>query len=475
MPSEIIDPASIAPVERAIAADRRFGLHVALPIASLIVAVSALAFGLLWWTAQEEDRYAIAAAQRVVQGIIDSRKELLADQVLDHAEWNDAFEQLHVRLDPDWADDNIGAWMFAVAGIDMSIVVAPDGRVAYATAAGERATPLIGGPPPAGLADLVRHVGRLRPEEPQIALVDVAGGPAIASAGIIREESGTPPDRPSLPVFVDLLDAAFLDQVERHFGLVDLRWQASGEGTPPGSLALTASDGRSLGALTWQLDLPGTSMLHGMIPALATVLGGVGALTALVLGHARQTARRLQAAEAQVMHDTLTGLTNRLLLVDRLQQALAAVRRERCQAAVLYIDLDGFKAVNDTFGHELGDELLVEVARRLRHAVRETDTVGRIGGDEFVVVQTGGAQPDTAAFLCHRLLQVLATPYALGGGHRVRVAASIGVALAPEDAMEAAKLLRLADRAMYRAKDSGRGTFRFFQKEDARAPALDAI
>jgi diguanylate cyclase (GGDEF)-like protein len=144
------------------------------------------------------------------------------------------------------------------------------------------------------------------------------------------------------------------------------------------------------------------------------------------------------------------------------------MRRENCQVAVLYLDLDGFKAVNDTFGHELGDELLIEAARRLRHAVRETDTVGRIGGDEFVVVQTGGTQPDTAAFLCQRLLQVLATPYALGGGHRVRVAASIGVALAPGDAMEAAKLLRLADRAMYRAKDSGRGTFRFFQKEDAR-------
>jgi len=116
MPSEIIDPASMAPVDQAIAADRRFGLHVGLPIALLVVAVSALAFGLLSWTAQEQDRYAIAAAQRIAQGIIDSRKELLADQVLDHAEWNDAFEQLHVRLDPDWADDNVGAWMFAVPG-----------------------------------------------------------------------------------------------------------------------------------------------------------------------------------------------------------------------------------------------------------------------------------------------------------------------------------------------------------------------
>jgi diguanylate cyclase (GGDEF)-like protein len=175
------------------------------------------------------------------------------------------------------------------------------------------------------------------------------------------------------------------------------------------------------------------------------------------------------------MHDPLTGLPNRLLLDDRLQQALATVRRERCQAAVLYLDLDGFKAVNDTFGHELGDELLVEVAYRLRHAVRETDTVARIGGDEFVVVQAGGAQPDTATGLCDRLLQVLARPYVLTGGCRVRINASIGVAVAPLDAMEPAKLLRLADRAMYRAKDGGRGTFRLFRKEDVPAPALEAI
>jgi diguanylate cyclase (GGDEF)-like protein len=475
MTSEIIDPASRALADQASAADRRFRLHVALPIASLMVVVLALAIAVLAWAAREQDRYAIAGAQRVVQGVIDSRKDLLAKRVLDYADWNDAFERLHVRLDPDWADANIGAWLFDAAGIDMSLVVAPDGRVAYATTAGTRANPLIGAPAPAGLQDLVGHVARHRHEHPQAALVRAAGRPAIAAAGIIRKESGLLPERPSLLVLVDLLDAPLLDEVQRLFGLADLRWQEAGENSQPGRLALTASDGTALGVLTWRLELPGSRMLRGMIPALATVLGGVGLLTALVLGHARQIARRLRAAEARVMHDPLTGLPNRLLLDDRLQQALATVRRERCQAAVLYLDLDGFKAVNDTFGHELGDELLVEVAHRLRHAVRETDTVARIGGDEFVVVQAGGAQPDTATGLCDRLLQVLARPYVLTGGCRVRINASIGVAVAPGDAMEPATLLRLADRAMYRAKDGGRGTFRLFQKEDVPAPALEAI
>src|SRR5262245_40641382 len=126
---------------------------------------------------------------------------------------------------------------------------------------------------------------------------------------------------------------------------------------------------------------------------------------------------------------------------------------------MLYLDLDGFKAVNDSVGHPQGDMLLIEVARRLRTAIRETDTVARLGGDEFAIVQTSVEQPAAAVALCQRLLQLLAEPYDLD--HRqLRLGVSIGVATIPSDGANDVEILRAADHALYRAKAAGRGTFR---------------
>ena len=176
-------------------------------------------------------------------------------------------------------------------------------------------------------------------------------------------------------------------------------------------------------------------------------------------------------------HDPLTGLPNRLLLGDRLRQALAQNRRTGTRMAVCYLDLDGFKEVNDRFGHQAGDQVLIEVARRLACGVRANDTVARLGGDEFVVLLSGLADDDECHTALGRLLQTVAAPYTVGDGEYADISASIGVTLFPNDPADSDTLVRHADHAMYVAKQAGKNRCQFFdthleQRIEARHATL---
>ena len=171
-----------------------------------------------------------------------------------------------------------------------------------------------------------------------------------------------------------------------------------------------------------------------------------------------------QRARYLSLYDPTTDLPNRELLHQRLDDALAGLRRRDSMVGVFLLDLDRFKSINDTFGHAAGDRLIRLCARRLKACMRQTDTVARIGGDEFALIQVGVEKAEQAQALCRRLLSALVEPFDLDG-HEVIITASIGVALAPGDAEEPGRLLQHADIALYRAKDEGRNTFRFFEAE----------
>jgi len=179
----------------------------------------------------------------------------------------------------------------------------------------------------------------------------------------------------------------------------------------------------------------------------------------------------LKESEERIRHlayyDALTGLPNRRLLEDRLRVALAHAHRNRRQLALLFVDLDRFKRINDTLGHEVGDQLLVAIAQRLRDGVREDDTVARMGGDEFIVVLSDIENPEHAVQIARRLIDSLKTPVFVGGSELV-VTTSIGISIYPDDSEDAALLLKNADIAMYRAKDTGRNSFQLY------APAMNA-
>ena len=174
-------------------------------------------------------------------------------------------------------------------------------------------------------------------------------------------------------------------------------------------------------------------------------------------------------------HDHLTGLPNRNLLRQHMDEILLHARRSADKVAVLVLGLDNFKAVNDTLGHGIGDKLLRGVAKRLRSTLREEDTLARLNSDEFAIVQSGLARPEDAVLLARRLLEAIADPY-LFDGHSVIIGASIGIAMAPGDGDESEKLLKSADMALSRAKNDSRGTFSFFEAGmDARAQSRRKI
>jgi diguanylate cyclase (GGDEF)-like protein/PAS domain S-box-containing protein len=171
-----------------------------------------------------------------------------------------------------------------------------------------------------------------------------------------------------------------------------------------------------------------------------------------------------QQLEHQANHDTLTGLPNRNLLQDRVAQSLAHARRTGERLAVLYIDLDRFKYLNDSFGHPVGDAFLKEAAARLNATVRESDTVARLGGDEFVVMVPGLARTEDAGNVAQKLLAALAAPLDVEG-HQLLLTASLGVSIYPDDGDDAVTMLKNADAAMYRAKEQGGNGFQFYIRE----------
>lgn len=195
-------------------------------------------------------------------------------------------------------------------------------------------------------------------------------------------------------------------------------------------------------------------------------LGGKRSFTGVIRD---VTERKL--AEEQIRrlahYDTLTGLPNRTLFYDRLQQAMALARRERHELALLYLDLDKFKAVNDSLGHDAGDEPLKAVSARMQALVRDADTVARMGGDEFTVIVPKITSREGAATLARKLVDALSAPFQLdlaaqSATHEVGIGASIGIAVYPGDAADSDELIKAADAAMYEAKQA-RNAFRFYK------------
>jgi diguanylate cyclase (GGDEF)-like protein/PAS domain S-box-containing protein len=219
----------------------------------------------------------------------------------------------------------------------------------------------------------------------------------------------------------------------------------------------------------WEGELWGMRRDGSTIPvraAVSPISDSNGPVTRymVMLTDISERRRVVEQARHQAEHDVLTGLPNRILFMDRLEQALATVARQHREFALMFIDLDHFKLINDTHGHESGDAVLQEVAQRLRRCVRRVDTVSRLGGDEFVVLLADIGGVDQAAHVAATIMESVARPVQVAAVS-VNLSVSIGIAIGPSDGDDPKTLLRHADVAMYHAKESGRRAFHFFSPE----------
>lgn len=370
-----------------------------------------------------------------------------------------------------WLDENIGLWLYEMFGHQLILVLDQQNQIVRVWREGQPVSapaddpligevlqsPLVNDPARQDNADYARITNRAA---------------ALAVGNIQRDDNALPRFR---LVSLKFLDDGYLAGLAERNQLQGLHFS---DGTPqPGTGArylLIAQAGEAVGYLNWIPSRPGAQMLRTIGPSTGLAVLAISLLCLYMVRrlwnssvNLSQSMLRLGASEAQAQHlafhDVLTGLPNRALVEDRLTQALALATRHDQRVALLLIDLDRFKTINDTHGHHAGDEQIIAVAQRLSNIVRASDTVGRIGGDEFIVVMPDVDNIGQVQSLAQRIIDELSEPFTLFGSD-VWSGASIGLALAPKDGVDRLELMRKADIALYEAKSGGRGTYRQFER-----------
>ncbi|TIL87139.1 MAG: EAL domain-containing protein [Mesorhizobium sp.] len=380
----------------------------------------------------------------------------------------------------DWMIDNISVWMYSYYGHDRVYVLDAADRPIHAMREGNVLAPARYSEDEPVLLPTVERVRRLIREP---AKEDLAGGQVKLAAGDLVELDGKPailsimplvpssdrviqtPGSEYLHISVDFITDALLAKIAGQYLLAGARLLPLSQPVGGAAIPLVDSRGVILAYAGWDQERPGSALVREAGPAL---IGGAllaAGVLAFLLRRLRRASSALQTSQAEAQylafHDTLTGLPNRALFEDRLRRALLTASHETAKVALLYLDLDRFKHVNDTLGHPAGDELVRQTAARLQQAIREVDTVARLGGDEFAMILIDVNDIRGAEDVSEGLLQKLQEPFKLADD-QVFVSASIGIALSTGPDADADDLLRKADIALYEAKKNGRGRYQVF-------------
>ncbi|MCT7374898.1 putative bifunctional diguanylate cyclase/phosphodiesterase [Chelativorans salis] len=465
-----------------------FTAKIVIPVFAIAAVVGVGVAGLLMWSSQQTDHVAIERQERLVQLVVSQLQTSIAHNQESVTVWDDAVRAVRDGADREWLDYNLGEWMHTYFGHDGAFILDPAGKLVYAFSTeiekGEEAFAEVAGPA-APLLKVVRTkmlTGDMEGVSDRMLspgasdLVVVHGHPAVVSVKPIVSDTGDIEQTPGeeyLHVAIRYLDGDFVTELEGDYLFEGMRFawtdeRAEGEEAMP----LQAVSGQVIGYFIWQPYKPGEAVLYRMAPVLLVILGLVLVTIATLLLVINQRSKKLKASEARMqflaLHDPLTGLPNRALFDQRLDDALRAVREAGARVAVLYLDLDRFKHVNDTLGHPVGDMVIREFAERLKALTGRGDTVARIGGDEFIVIMPKLRQAREVETLCQRIVETLERPFEVDG-HQVFSGVSIGVAFAPAHGAERTELTRKADIALYHAKSAGRSRYAIFGN------AMDAV
>ena len=446
------------------------GLIVAVAVACLIVAI-------------------VISARRADEVTVDRDDQLLAQAIADRgtrvlrevesvAATIGATQKIREEYDPSWTESRVGNWLEVFFGHDLVLVVDGSDHVEYGRA---RTTGDIGAIelPPELTAVLNFLRGRLDagpdtaisllavkdPHKPGrlAALVErVRGKPAIVAAVAVGADSDLAAGNGSAPVVLSIkyIDDDLLREIGDRLQLSGLhRIDEPAQAGNQHMATVTDPQGGPVARVAWQPTKPGGQIAESVLPYITVAIAAFAVLGGLVIRHMRRTTQAIVAGEARLrhlaMHDPVCGLPNRLYFGERLENVIAEVRRGGPSAAVFYIDLDHFKDVNDTLGHHIGDDLILNVTQRLSRVMREEDLVARLGGDEFAIITSCASDSYSLQAIAGRIIAAVCAPYSISG-HNINIGASIGIAVIDRRARDAADILRYADMALYRAKNEGR-------------------
>jgi diguanylate cyclase (GGDEF)-like protein len=462
--------------------------RVAVPVTIVLVAAAAIITLLLLWSATRADSASREQEQQLVAGFADKLPMHMALSLEANTTWDEAVRQAEKPVpDLDWTDSVYGPGLFKLldGGSESYLLDAHD-RPYYAAIPGKHIDPQSYARRAAMVAPMLAALRRMmlnpkahlpdpQARNPVVADIrEIDGVPAMITLDPIASETGKLiqiPGTEHVFVFVYPLSPKDLNKYGDKYHVKGIRFSWTGEHGRGEAVRpmMSLRTGRAAGYFVWRPFAPGSVVLGDMFGPLLGALALVGAVVFFLLRRIRRRTTELMASEAQAkhlaFHDALTGLPNRALFEDRLERALAATRRHPdAVIALLYLDLDRFKKVNDTLGHPAGDELLREVAKRLTEVVRGSDTVARLGGDEFAIVQTQLDSHRDITTLCERIIDAIKEPFELVGS-QIFVGISIGVARSGVDGLDRTELSRKADIALYSAKSGGRGRFEIFAQE----------
>jgi diguanylate cyclase (GGDEF)-like protein len=429
-------------------------------LAVAVLGVLALVVGVL---VMRFDAVARASQIMVAQQGFSNRLAEQAAVVRPRLESEEAVRHLTGRLDRDWAREELAQDFYQHNGLEQVFVIDAGGRLVFAADKGVEGTSALYRPAiRRAVADMGPHLGG-----GQASTIVFEGGRLLGvTATLVREDEA----KGAAPIMVSV--APFDRAVLARFGagrLVDglaisgdLRERADRVVLPLHDIA-----GRVVAALIWAPRHPGRDLFADLQWPLAAMVVILLLLGASLVRQTASFARGLILSEARArhlaQHDALTGLPNRALMFERLNQLRAMAGRQALDVAVLCLDLDRFKEVNDTLGHPAGDALIRAAAKRLSGLLRDTDTVARLGGDEFVILQPH-ATGSGASHLAERIIHALGRPFTIEGA-LVEIGCSIGITLITDPTTPATELLRQADLALYSSKENGRNRATFFEAE----------
>ena len=445
--------------------------EVLVPLVAILVLTFAGAGAALFIGTSLTNTEARHQQQRMIEASFSQSLNEHLRQLHSLSRWRPFEEHLAEGNSDRWLDENIGQWLYEMFGHQLIMVLDAQNQIVRVWREGQPVMEADNDPLIAEVLQNTLIQDPRRQDNADYARVTQRAA-ALAVGSIQRDSNDLPRFR---LVSLKFLDDGYLASLAERNQLEGLHFSdgTSQSGTSARYL-LIAQAGEPVGYLNWIPARPGAQMLRTIGPSTGLAVLAISLLCLYMVRrlwnssvNLSQSMLRLGASEAQAQHlafhDVLTGLPNRALVEDRLTQALALATRNDQRVALLLIDLDRFKAVNDTHGHHAGDELIIAVAQRLSRIVRASDTVGRIGGDEFIVVMPEVDNIGQVNSLAQRMIDELAQPFTLFGSD-VWSGASIGLALAPKDGIDRLELMRKADIALYEAKSGGRGRFRQFER-----------